>query len=179
MARPKQFATPRIRPATLSDAAALADLGALVFRHTYGAAIPATILDSYLARAFTPTMIRQALTSNATTYLVAEQNERLLGYSKCAATAAPPCVKAKPAVELVNLYVHPAYQGNGVGRQLLHETIQGVTAQAPTILWLCVWQANQRAVDFYQRFGFTIVGKTEVYVDGVVFDDWVMQKEMR
>jgi ribosomal protein S18 acetylase RimI-like enzyme len=168
-----------IRPATLDDAADLADLGALVFRHTYGAAIPLAILDAYLARTFTPAALQQALRHNATSYLVATQAGHLVGYSKCAITAPPACVQGAKASELVNLYIHPAHQSNGIGKQLLQQAIQVAAAQHLTTLWLCVWQANQRAVDFYLRFGFTVVGKTEVYVDHVVFDDWVMQKDMR
>lgn len=166
-----------IRPATVDDAAALADLGALVFRHTYGAAIPSPTLDAYLVRTFTPATLRLALLDVDTSYLVATQADRLIGYSKCATTSPPACVQGAKVSELVNLYVHPAYQGSGVGRRLLQQTIQVATTQYLTTLWLCVWQANQRAIDFYQRFGFTIVGTTEVYVDNVVFDDWVMQKQ--
>lgn len=172
-------AQPLIRPATVGDAASLADLGALVFRHTYGAVIPPAILDAYLARTFTPAALQQALQHDATSYLVATQAGRLVGYSKCAITAPPACVQGAKASELVNLYVHPACQGSGMGRQLLQQAIQVAAAQHLTTLWLCVWQANQRAIDFYQHFGFIIVGKTEVHVDNVLFDDWVMQKDMR
>ncbi len=165
-----------IRPATPDDAAGLADLGALVFRHTYGAAILPTVLDVYLARTFTPAALGQALQNGETSYWVATQADRLIGYSKCAITAPPTAVQGANATELVNLYVHPAYQGCGIGRQLLQQAIQIAAAQHLTTLWLCVWQANQRAIDFYQRYGFTISGKAEVYVDDVVFKDWIMQK---
>lgn len=165
-----------IRPATPDDAAGLADLGALVFRHTYGAAILPTVLDVYLARTFTPAALGQALQNGETSYWVATQTDRLIGYSKCAITAPPTAIQGANATELVNLYVHPAYQGCGIGRQLLQQAIQIAAAQHLTTLWLCVWQANQRAIDFYQRYGFTISGKTEVYVDDVVFKDWIMQR---
>lgn len=168
-----------IRPAAVGDAAALADLGALVFRHTYGAAIPPAILDAYLARTFTSAALQQALQHDATSYLVAMQAGRLVGYSKCAITAPPACVQGAKASELVNLYIHPAHQSNGIGKQLLQQSIQVAAAQHLTTLWLCVWQANQRAVDFYQRFGFTIVGEMKLYVDDVVFDDWVMQRAIQ
>lgn len=171
--------TPHIRPATVDDAPALADLGALVFRHTYGAAMPMAVLAAYLARSFTTTAVRQALNAADTNYLVATATERLIGYSKCSTTSPPACVQGENVGELVNLYIHPAYQGSGVGRQLLQQTIQAATVRRLTALWLCVWQANQRAIIFYQRFGFTIVGKIEVYVDGVVFDDWVMQRTIK
>lgn len=168
-----------IRPAAVNDAAALADVGALVFRHTYGAVLPPAILDAYLARTFSPTALQQALQHGATSYLVATQAGRLVGYSKCAITAPPACVQGAKASELVNLYIHPAHQSNGIGKQLLQQAIQVAAAQHLTTLWLCVWQANQRAIAFYQRFGFTVVGKTEVYVDHVVFDDWVMQRAIQ
>jgi len=167
-----------IRPATMDDAAALADLGALVFRHTYGAAIPPTVLDVYLAHTFIPAALRQALQNGDTNYLVATQAGRLIGYSKCAITPPPACIQGAKASELINLYIHPAYQSNGIGKQLLQQVIQVAAIQHLTTLWLCVWQTNQRAIDFYQRCGFAIVGKTEIYVDDVVFDDWVMQRTL-
>lgn len=165
-----------IRPAAVSDASALADLGALVFRHTYGVAIPAAILDCYLVRTFAPTLIRQAIMEGATSYLVAMLADQMVGYSKCVATTPPPCVTPPQTIELVNLYVHPAHQGRGIGRALLHQAVQQAHTSGFTTMWLCVWQENHTALTFYQRLGFTTVGQTEILVDGVVFIDWVMQK---
>lgn len=167
-----------IRPATATDASALADLGALVFRHTYGGAIPSAILDPYLARTFASTAIRRALADDATNYLVATIADQAVGYSKCAAPAPPPCVTPTQTIELVNLYVHPAHQGRGIGRALLHRAVQEAHTSGFTTMSLCVWQENRTALNFYQRLGFVAIGQTEILVDGVVFADWVMQKAL-
>lgn len=166
----------QIRPAIVNDADALATLATVVFRQTYGTALPSAIMEPYLARTFASSVIREAVSTGATTYLVATLDQQVVGYSKCAVTMPPPCVTEPKAIELVNLYVHPAHHGRGVGRALLHQTLQVITRQKFTTMWLCAWQENQTALRFYQRAGFTTVGQTEIVVDGVIFVDWVMQK---
>lgn len=168
----------QIRPATLHDADELAILAASVFRHTYGAAIPPAILEPYLVRTFAPSVIQQAINMRGTTYLVAMLDQCLLGYSKCAVTTPLSCVVQTQAVELVNLYVYPAYHGRGIGRALLLQAMQLASQQGFTTLWLCAWQENHAALTFYQRAGFTTVGQTEIVVDGVIFVDWVMQRPL-
>ncbi len=169
---------PIIRPAQPSDSEGLSQLANAVFRHTYGAVIPSAILTPYLARVFSPTAIQLAIHEPATQLLVAAQGNRLLGYSKCAPTVPPASVRPGRVLELGNLYVDPAHQGRGLGKALLHQAMQHAAAQGFTTLWLCVWQANQPALHFYQSLGFTLVGETVIDVDGVRFDDWVMQKTL-
>ena len=45
-------------------------------------------------------------------------------------------------------------------------------------LWLCVWEHNPRAVAFYHKWGFEIVGRTHIYVDSVAFHDYVMERRL-
>lgn len=169
---------PIIRPARPTDAEPLAQLATAVFRHTYGAAIPDAVLTPYLARAFSPGAIALAIDNPTTYFFVAAQADTLLGYSKCTATVPPARISGENALELVNLYIEPTHQGRGIGKALLHAAMQYALTQGYTRMWLCVWQANQSALRFYQRLGFAIIGTTVIPVDGVLFDDWVMQKSL-
>lgn len=165
-----------IRPATPQDAEALALLAHLVFRHTYGAAIPTAILDDYLARVFSPAVFQAVVGDSALCLLVAEQTNHLIGYSKCAGTTPAFSVTPGRVIELVNLYVHPAHQGRGIGTTLLQQSLQHAMDEKFAAMWLCVWQENRAALNFYQRAGFTQVGQTQVFVDSIVFEDWVLEK---
>jgi ribosomal protein S18 acetylase RimI-like enzyme len=36
-------------------------------------------------------------------------------------------------------------------------------------LWLCVWEQNETAVAFYQKWGYKQVGTTQIFVGPIVF----------
>jgi putative acetyltransferase len=58
---------------------------------------------------------------------------------------------------LDHLYVHPDWQGQGVGGQLLGHAQDG----HPDGLYLWVFEENTRAVAFYQRAGFIELLRTD------------------
>lgn len=167
-----------IRPARPTDAAALSPLATRVFRHTYGAAIPAPTLASYLARTFSVAAIELALADPATFWLVAARDERLVGYCKLVSAPLPAPAAPGNALEVVNLYIDHHYQGQGIGQALLQAAEAHALAQTCATLWLCVWQENQPALAFYQRRDFAITGTTTIFVDEVAFADWIMVKTL-
>lgn len=128
--------------------------------------------------AFSPATFQLAISDRAVRLLVAEEANQLIAYSKCAVTTPPPSVTLGRVIELVNLYVYPAHQGQGIGAMLLQQSLQQAIFEGFAALWLCVWQENRAALDFYQRAGFIQVGQTQVFVDSVVFEDWVMEKRI-
>ncbi len=85
-------------------------------------------------------------------FLVADDGKRLGGMAFAAATADP------KIVVLNQLYVHPAYQRQGIGQSLLDE----VEASFPEMrtLRLEVEQANAVAIAFYEASGFRAAGMT-------------------
>lgn len=165
-----------IRPARPTDAAALSPLATRVFHHTYGAAIPAPTLTSYLARNFSVAAIELALADPATFWLVAARDEVLVGYCKLVSAPLPTPTPQHNALEVVNLYIDQRDQGQGIGQALLQAAEAHALSQAFATLWLCVWQENQAALTFYQRRGFAITGTTTIFVDEVAFADWIMVK---
>ncbi|MEZ4863611.1 MAG: GNAT family N-acetyltransferase [Caldilineaceae bacterium] len=57
--------------------------------------------------------------------------------------------------ELDQLYIHVDYQGRGIGTQLL--TL--AKALSPGKLQLYTFEVNQKAQAFYEKHGFTIIGR--------------------
>jgi ribosomal protein S18 acetylase RimI-like enzyme len=50
-------------------------------------------------------------------------------------------------------------QGCGVAQGLMHRVLETVQSRRCTDLWLGVWERNARALAFYRKFGFTMVGE--------------------
>ena len=165
-----------IRRATDNDCSQLTTLAADVFRQTYGAAIPDDVLEPYLQEQFSQEGFAVQLTLPHHYYLVAYVAEQLVGFCKLAQTAVPPVITVRNPLELGQLYLHPDYQGLGIGSRLMKRAIETAVHHAYDSLWLCVWEQNKTAVAFYQKWGYKQVGTTQIFVGPIVFEDWVLLK---
>lgn len=82
---------------------------------------------------------------------------------------------AGPApVQLRRLYVDARHHGRGLGRQLLDAAYAAARELGGRTLWLTVWERNERAIAFYSRCGFRIVGDTTFIVGEDAQTDHVM-----
>ena len=86
------------------------------------------------------------------TDVIAEQGGTVVGYASL-----------DPATAfLASLYLAPAAQGRGVGRQMLDR----IKVEAPGGFVLNVWQPNTAARRFYEREGLAVAGES-VDADGL------------
>ncbi len=168
----------QIRSATIYDAGQLSTLATTVFCDTYGALIPHEGRQEYLEHAFSVEALKVDLTHPSVKYLVACHNETLIGFSKLDPTHVPSGVRSTKPIELVKLYVPKAYHGLGVGAKLMKRSICQARELGYDGIWLCVWQKNKRAIAFYRKWGFEMVGTTPIFVGDVVFDDFVLEREL-
>ena len=67
-------------------------------------------------------------------------------------------------VEVTALFIHPAWRGRGIGRQLLTYAVETLGATQ-----LDVNEQNDQAVGFYRRMGFEVAGRSEVDGMGLPF----------
>ena len=58
--------------------------------------------------------------------------------------------------EVIAIYVLKAYQGKGIGYRLMVEAMEKLSSFHKVILW--VLEGNDKAVSFYERFGFRFDG---------------------
>jgi ribosomal-protein-alanine N-acetyltransferase len=76
--------------------------------------------------------------------------------------------------ELESIAVDPPYRGRGVAQALLQATLRCLRSSGIGALRLMVSTANEPALRFYQRFGFTRVRKVARYY-GPGRDGWRMR----
>ena len=88
--------------------------------------------------------------------LVAKDGERVVGfvgYGKYRNDELP------NTGEVYAIYVLSQYYGQGVGEQLMREALNRLSEYPRVAVW--VLKENQRAIRFYQRFGYRFDGKEE------------------
>jgi ribosomal-protein-alanine N-acetyltransferase len=84
----------------------------------------------------------------------------------------------RPELELLKIGVDPERQGEGIGRDLLHEALKAAIALGCQECFLEVRWSNDRAISFYSKEGFEMVGIRRRYYRNPVEDARVMRKRL-
>lgn len=149
---------PSLRPATASDASAIAALHTASWRDAY-----ADILDpDFLAGPIEADRLalwggRLAEADDDLIVHVAEAEDREIVGFICAFRNADP----EWGSLIDNLHVSPRMRGNGLGETLLRSTASLLASRgARGGLHLWVFEANTAGLRFYERLGGKVVGKT-------------------
>lgn len=91
-----------------------------------------------------------------------------VGYAKLKLGSPPPGGQHKHADQLQKIYVLRSFVGRGVGAALMQPII-GAARQRASFLWLDVLRENARAIEFYQRFGFSALGEDTYTIGAQTF----------
>ena len=164
------------RIATEQDAAALAELGARTFTHTFGHLYQPADLEIFLQN-HSPDNWAKELSDPAFEVRVAEQDGRLIGYAKLG----PPHLPFEPrgeAAELRQLYVVEEMKGQGIAQSLMEWVIDRARDRRADHLYLSVFTDNHRARRFYEKYGFEQEGTYAFMVGTHADEDIVMRLKL-
>lgn len=84
----------------------------------------------------------------------------------------------KPELELLKIGVDPERQGEGIGTGLLNEALKAAVAVGCLECFLEVRWSNDRAISFYIKEGFEMVGTRRRYYRNPLEDARVMRKKL-
>jgi diamine N-acetyltransferase len=163
-----------IRQATVQDAELLARLGTALFLQTFAHQNTPEDMAAYLASAFSPVLQAAELDQPGTLFLIASVGDVPAGYAHLAVTEPVECVDALKPVELVRFYVDAAWHGQGLSHTLMEDLLDRAAAQGHDRLWLGVWEKNARAISFYRKHGFEVVGSKDFLLGADLQTDLVM-----
>ena len=146
--------TVTIRQATLSDLGVLKAIGRQTFKETFGDDNTAEDMENYLQATFNDDILLQSLQDPDVHYFLACINDDVVGYIKLNEKDAQTEQGDDDSLEIHRLYVLSTYLGHGIGKQLMTQAIKFARGRQLNSLWLGVWEHNERALGFYQSFGF-------------------------
>lgn len=153
---------PVIRHAAPADATALATFAAAVFPLGCPATDPAD-LAAYIAAELTTARFATLIDDPNIIVLLAEasgdQQRRIIAYMVIARRNSHPALSASGPAEFRKLYLHPEAHGTGLSSALLHCALSMLNAEGPRPIWLTTFSGNSRAIAFYKKWGFEIVGE--------------------
>ncbi len=111
---------------------------------------------SYLNSAFSDERLTTELKEEQSKFYLAKYKEEAIGYLKINFGSAQTDINDKDAIELERIYLLSQFQGKGIGKKLLTQTINIAKQHEMKYLWLGVWEKNEQAIQFYKRNGFEI-----------------------
>ena len=168
-----------IRPATIEDAALLAEIGARLFDQTFRAQNTPEDMESFLASTYSPALQRTELSDpDRATVLAFDGAGAAIGFAMTRRGTRSNGVDAERPVEVQRIYVDRDSHGSGIGAALMNSCVEQARAWNADVLWLGVWQENPRAIAFYRRQGFEVVGVQEFTVGSDLQHDFVMARRL-
>jgi ribosomal protein S18 acetylase RimI-like enzyme len=154
-----------IRPATVADAAVLADLARRTFYDTFASTNDAADMALYLAKAYGVDQQTRELEDRDITTLLVQENGLAIAYAQVRSGHVPDCVTGTEPIELWRFYVDRDWHGRGIAQALMDAVKVEAQRRSAGVLWLGVWEKNDRARAFYAKCGFADAG-THIFLFG-------------
>ncbi|GKT44389.1 putative N-acetyltransferase p20 [Colletotrichum spaethianum] len=178
--RESNHRTTTIRPASLADATAIAELGVHVFSVTFGHSVEPHELQAFLDESYSLSAISKDLNNpNKDTIIATDSNGDILGFAMLTRGSSEPCVAhLDGSVELQRIYLYPKAHGTGAGKLLAGRLEEMARDQGYEYIWLGVWEENFRAKKAYEKWGYKTCGTHDFVVGSVVQTDDIMVKKL-
>lgn len=150
-----------IQQATLSEATTIAEIGITTFRETHVVGVPPQDLESYIQTKFSLNAVEDELKDPENIFHVIYFKSRPVGYSKIILNKPHPLIADPAVTKLERLYLLREFHDLKLGLTLFKFVTDLSRKQNQEGVWLFVWIENERAVSFYKKLGFQIIGSTD------------------
>ncbi|NEQ53743.1 MAG: GNAT family N-acetyltransferase [Leptolyngbya sp. SIO3F4] len=148
-----------IRQAQPNDAEAVAHLAEQTFRDTFTLDNNLTDMDLHCTKHFGTEIQRQEILDTNSVTILAEEEKQLIGFAQVRLHSPKECVSADRPSELRRLYVSKEWYGRGIAHKIMSQILSTAAQARADYIWLGVWEHNPRAMAFYRKYGFKVVGE--------------------
>ena len=165
-----------VRVCGQGDDQALALIGKATFLEAFAGVLSGEDILLHCATKHAPDIYKTWLADpRARTWLAEiEPGNAPVGYLVVAPADLPLPDLSRDDVEVKRIYVLHRFQGSGVGMRLMKEAVTFAARAGSRRLLLGVYKKNDRAIAFYERFGFTRVGTRRFRVGHNDYDDLIL-----
>ncbi len=167
-----------IRYATADDAELIADMSRQTFYETFVAHNTKEDMDKFMNEQFTREELMKEVGMAGNIFLLAFDEETPVGYVRMREGEQRSEFEARTSIEMARIYALRSAIGKGIGKALMQKCIEIAIEKKRKIIWLGVWEKNDRAIDFYSKFGFEKFATHDFVLGTDVQTDWLMKKTL-
>jgi ribosomal protein S18 acetylase RimI-like enzyme len=166
-----------IRTATTADAGLIADISRESFYDAFAKDNTQADMDKFMSGKFSKELLMQEVGVEGNVFLLAYLQNEPAGYVFLKDNTEP-SLHTDNALEISRLYSRNKFIGKGIGRALMLAAIAKAKELHKEIIWLGVWEHNQRAIQFYTSFGFKKFSEHDFVLGDDVQRDHLMKKDI-
>ncbi len=168
----------RIRFAEEDDAKLVAGISRQTFYETFASQNSKENMDMHIAQYYSLEKIRAELGDPCNIFLLAYDDDRLAGYAKMNDHVKEESRDLENPIEIERIYSIKELIGKSIGKNLMEKCLAIAREKNKKEIWLGVWEHNDRAIDFYTRWGFEKFGEHNFPVGLDPQTDWLMKKTL-
>jgi ribosomal protein S18 acetylase RimI-like enzyme len=144
-----------IRRAVADDAKLIAELSAITFFDTFKGTCTDDDMQGFIKDYFSIEQVEKELQDNDDFYFIAFINGNPAGYIRMKEEVSDvEIINKHRGFELKRIYVLKEYHSKKIGAALMNFALDFATEKNYELIWLGVWEHNERARAFYNKFGF-------------------------
>ena len=150
--------------ATAADTSLIVRVATASFIALHENRMPATDLAAYVSTKLTIPVIEEELNNPANIFHIIYYNDQPAGYSKIIFNTPCPLIKNTAVTKMERLYLLKEFYALQLG-SVVFEFNNHLARQANQAgMWLYVWVKNERAIRFYKKQGFEIIGNEDFVI---------------
>ncbi|MCQ2010317.1 GNAT family N-acetyltransferase [Sporolactobacillus sp. STSJ-5] len=135
-------------------------------------------MKAYLERAFNAKQLEKELSDPSSEFFFIYFNQELAGYLKINTDDAQSEKMGDESLEIERIYIRRTFQRKGLGKYLINQALDMARSQNKTMVWLGVWEKNEKAIAFYKKIGFVQNGAHSFYMGDEEQTDLIMKKHL-
>jgi len=166
----------RIRRACAQDANSLSVLAEQTFRVAFAASNSTTDMQRHCQLTYGESVQLAEIQDPSLETWVAEDHGRLVAYVQLRSGTTPTVVNGNSPMEIQRFYVDAGHHGQGLAHGLMEHILTRTAAAGADVVWLGVWEHNPRALAFYRKWGFDVVGDQTFTLGDDLQRDLVMRR---
>ena len=149
----------QIIKANIEHSELIAKIGKQSFLESHGNSASTDDINRFILKTYNKKAICKEFENPKIQYHIIYFNYKVAGFSKIELNTSNKDINDLNVTKLDRLYLLKKYYGQKLGSKLFDFNIQLSKKHAQKGIWLAVWLENQRAINFYTKKKFKIVGE--------------------
>ncbi len=169
----------RIRKAHIRDAESISFLGKKTFDQSFGHLFSdRNDLIDYFEETFSLEKIKNSIQKAHNVYWLVLENEIPIGYAKLQLKSPSGFITSDKVCKLQKIYILNDKLSSGIGSKLQQYIFDKAIEEGNEYLWLSVLKSNQKAISFYERNDYKIIGEHLFSIGKENFEFWAMARRL-